>query len=304
MNEKLLEAIKELLPEDKVEAISSALNEALGESKKELEGEYNKKLEEAYAEMAKELETSEKTAETGYSEAYTMIDDLRKRLDTQQIEFEKALEEGYEEAYQALVAERGKNENLEVEMYSEYDKKLAEMKGFIVDKVDEFLQFKGKEIYAQARRDVVNDPRMAEHRVTLAKVVDVVSDYISDDDYSVAATGKLEEAQKALEEIEGQKRILEARNIRLSTENNKLDDTVKVLSEQVTSGKEEVISEERKARTDKATKATSRGEKVTEGTRIIGEGEEPEADDESLVENTMSKKELHDLHVLSGLIQD
>jgi len=52
-------------------------------------------------------------------------------------------------------------------MYEEYDNKLNQMKSYIVDKVDEFLQLKGSEIYEQARRDVLSDPRLAEHKVNL-----------------------------------------------------------------------------------------------------------------------------------------
>jgi len=129
-----------------------------------------------------------------------------------------ALEEGYEEAYQLLKAEQNKNQQLEVEMYEEYDKKLSEMKEYIVDKVDQFLQFKGQEIYEQAKRDVLSDPRMAEHKVTLDKIVDLTSNYLSDEDFAGVTSSKLEETNKALEEMKGQLRIMEARNIRLSTE--------------------------------------------------------------------------------------
>ena len=262
MNKKLLEALKSLLPEEKVEAITAAITEAMEDSTKELEGEYQAKLDEAYASIAQQLEESEATAETGYKEAYSMIADLRNRLDSQKVEFEKAMEEGYEEAYQLLQKEKSKSDTVEVDMYAEYDKKLSEMKEYIVDKVDEFLKVKGQEIYAQARRDIVNDPRLAEHRVTLSKIVDIVSDYITDDDAISATTGKLEEARKTVEEIEGQKRILEARNIRLSTENNKLNDAVRTLNEQVKVSKSQVLSEAKKEKIEIARNVQGRGEKV------------------------------------------
>jgi len=273
MNKNLLEALKSLLPEEKVETISSAITEAMDEAKTELEGEYQAKLDEAYSNVAKQLEESEKTAETGYQEAYSMITDLRNRLDIQKVEFEKAMEEGYEEAYQLLQQEKSKSDTVEVDMYSEYDKKLAEMKEYMVDKVDEFLKVKGQEIYAQARRDVVNDPRLAEHRVALSKIVDIVSDYITDDDAISATNSKLEEARKSLQEMEGQKRILEARTIRLSTENNKLTDSVRTLNEQVKSTKAQVLTEAKKEKIETARNVQGRGEKVLDPkvTRVITE---------------------------------
>jgi hypothetical protein len=273
MNKNLLEALKSLLPEEKVTSITSAITEAMNEAKTELEGEYQAKLDEAYANVAKQLEESEKTAETGYQEAYSMISELRNRLDTQKVEFEKAMEEGYEEAYQLLQQEKSKSDTVEVDMYSEYDKKLAEMKEYMVDKVDEFLKVKGQEIYAQARRDVVNDPRLAEHRVALSKIVDIVSDYITDDDAISATNSKLEEARKSLQELEGQKRILEARTIRLSTENNKLTDSVRTLNEQVKSTKAQVLTEAKKEKIEIARNVQGRGEKVLDPkvTRVITE---------------------------------
>jgi hypothetical protein len=300
MNKKLLEALKALIPEEKVEAITSAITEAMEEATKELEGEYQAKLDEAYANVAKQLEESEKTAETGYQEAYAMITDLRNRLDTQKVEFEKAMEEGYEEAYLMLQAEKSKNETVEVDMYAEYDKKLSEMKEYIVDKVDEFLKVKGQEIYAQARRDIVNDPRLAEHRVALSKIVDIVSDYITDDDAISATNSKLEEARKTLEEIEGQKRILEARNIRLATENNKLNDAVRTLNEQVKTSKEQVLTEAKKEKIETAKNVQGRGEKVLDPkvTKVITEAAK-ETEDKTITEEV--DPEMKAMQILAGV---
>jgi HD-GYP domain-containing protein (c-di-GMP phosphodiesterase class II) len=212
---KIVEALKNLLPENEINEVADAINGLLEEAKQNLEAEYNQKLEEAYAELTSELAESEKIAEKGYEEAYSIIGDLRSRLEIQGQEYKNALEEGYEEAYQMLKSERNKNQNLEVEMYEEYDKKLSEMKEYIVDKVDQFLQVKGSEIYEQARRDVMTDPRMAEHKVALDKIVNIASNYLSDDEFSGINTDKLEQTSKQLEQVKGQIRILEARNIRI-----------------------------------------------------------------------------------------
>lgn len=298
--DKIIEALSKLLPEDKVEPVTGAVREFLEESSGVLEAEYNKKLEEAYAQVSKELKSSEQIAEQGYQESYQIITDLRNRLETQKVEFEQQLEHGYEEAYQMLVAEKGKNENIEVDMYEEYDKKLADMQEHMVDRVDQFLQYKGSEIYAQARRDVISDPRTVEHRIALEKVVDVVSDYISDEEFAVATNGKLEENRQRVEDLEGQKKILEARNIRLSTENNKLNEQVRETTNILT----EATQNAKKERVGKAENATGRGQKVTEGiiAEFNGEVSEeiPEVKDTTLVEN-MGSEFFEQMQVLSGL---
>lgn len=265
---KIVEALKKLLPETEINEVAAAVKQMLEQAKADLEAEYNQKLEEAYAELSSELATAEKTAEQGYEEAYAIIGDLRNRLELQGEEYKAALEEGYEEAYQMLKAEKDKNQQLEVEMYEEYDKKLAEMKEYMVDKLDQFLQFKGQEIYEQAKRDVLNDPRMAEHKVALDKIVDITSNYLSDDDFAAVSSSKLEEATKAIEEMKGQLKIMEARNIRLSTENNKLTEAVRQSKEIVTETRKEVTRvkknetvNEQKERTEKVVNVTGRGNK-------------------------------------------
>lgn len=276
--EKIMEAIKKLLPESDVKEVSSAINEMLNQAKLDLEKEYNEKLEEAYTELSGELSNSEKTAEQGYEEAYAIIADLRNRLDIQGEEYKNALEEGYEEAYQMLKTERSKNGNIEVELYEEYDKKLQEMKEYIVDKVDQFLQVKGQEIYEQARKDVVSDPRIAEHKVALDKIVDIASNYLSDDESQNFSSAKVEEFQKQLEESRGQLRIMEARNIRLSTENTKLNENVRYAKNLITEQKQatssqkrsEVITEQ-KERFEKAKNVTGRGQKVVDQEVVIAE---------------------------------
>lgn len=303
--DKIVEAISKLLPQDKLETVTEAIKQFLDEAKKDLEAEYNQKLEEAYSQVSNELKDEEKKAEQGYQEAYQIIQDLRNRLDTQKIEFEQALEEGYEEAYQMLLAEKGKNENIEVNMYEEYDKKLAEMKDYMIDKIDQFLQYKGHEIYEQARRDVINDPRTVEHRVALDRIVDVVSDYISDDDFSAATNNKIEEARRKIEELEGHKRILEARNIRLSTDINKLNEQVRQAQEVMS---ESAKTDEKKERLEEAKKVTGRGETETGEVKVIAEHQEApvaaskEQKDTTLVEG--NEELFRQMQVLSGLVRD
>ena len=294
MNNKIQEALEKLLPEDQVSEVTSAIEEMLKDAKTDLETEFNNKLEEAYSELSKELKDAEVVAEKGYTEAYSIISELRNRLEVQSEEYEAALEEGYEEAYQMLKEERSKNGGLEVSLYEEYDKKLAEMKEYIVDKVDQFLQFKGSEIYEQAKHDIMNDPRMAEHKAAFDKIVDITSDYLSDEDYAAASGAKLEESKKAVDDLKGQIKLLEARSIRLSTENTKLNEAVRsahnVINEQkevaVVAKKTGIVSEQNE-RVEKSRNVSGRGQLVA-GEAIIAE-------------NASDTSDFNDLQVLAGV---
>jgi hypothetical protein len=250
----------------------------LAEARQQMEKEYNKNLEEAYQSLSAELSDTEKTAYQGYNEAYSIINDLQARLEDQRGEFEKTLEEGYEEAYQMLLAERSSKNSVESDLYEEYDKKLADMKEYIVDKVDEFLQIKGTEIYENAKRDLLSDPRMVEHKVALDKIVNIASDYLTEDEAFFATSSKLDDAKKSVDELRGQLRIMEARNIRLSTENTKLNENVKRASNMINesrnafseSKRAKVISEQ-KERMMKSRSASGKGQLVTENVQVIAE---------------------------------
>jgi hypothetical protein len=294
--EKIVEALTKLLPEDSIEEISEAVKGELEKAKQEYELEYNSKLEEAYAELSKELKDTEETALQGYQEAYAIIEDLRKRLEVQQNEFETTMEEGYEEAYQMLQEEKSKNENLEVEMYEQFNQKLSEMKEYMVDKVDAFLQFKGEELYEAARKEIVNDPHMAEQKVVLDRVVECVSDYISDEDYSSVVNSKIDQAAKKIEELQSQTKILEARNIRLSTENTKLNEAVRETKNLLTENKQE--------RVEKAKNAQGRGRTVNDP-ELVAEWSNNKSDvkketvDTTLVEG-IDPDYLRQMQVLAG----
>jgi hypothetical protein len=295
---KILEALKGLLPEDKAKPVAEAVNTMIDGAKAELEKEYDNKLQEAYAHLADELKKAEGTAETGYQEAYSIIQELRGRLETQQAEFESAMDEGYEEAYQMLVGERGKNEKLEVDIYEEYDKKLADMKEYMVDKIDEFLNYKTKQLVQEAKKEASNDPTIAETKVTLDRIVELVGGYITDEDYTLATSSKLEEALKMLEELRGKQRILEARNIRLSTENKKLNEAVRTTGEALNES-----TKNKKERAESAKNVTGRGKRELDNVEVIAEHNEtpaPKKDtDNTLVESY--GKQMDDMKVLAGL---
>ena len=276
--DKIINSLKKILPEEQVSEVASAVSEMLAEARQQMEREYNKNLEEAYQSLSSELSDTEKTAYQGYNEAYSIINDLQARLEDQKGEFEKTLEEGYEEAYQMLLAERSSKNSVESDLYEEYDKKLADMKEYIVDKVDEFLQIKGTEIYENAKRDLLSDPRMVEHKVALDKIVNIASDYLTEDEAFFATSSKLDDAKKNVDELRGQLRIMEARNIRLSTENTKLNENVKRASNMINesrnafseSKRAKVISEQ-KERMMRSRSASGKGQLVTENVQVIAE---------------------------------
>jgi regulator of replication initiation timing len=137
---------------------------------------------------------------------------------------------------------------------------------------------KGQEIYEQARKDIVTDPRLAEHKVVLDKIVDLTSNYLSDDEVNNVSSAKVEEAIKQADELKGQLRIMEARNIRLSTENTKLNENVRyaknLITEQtraVESRKKSEVITEQNARVEKAQNVTGRGNKVVDQEVVIAE---------------------------------
>jgi regulator of replication initiation timing len=258
--EKIVEALTKLLPGDAVAEVTEAVKNELEGAKQAYEQEYSSKLEEAYAELSEELKSAEETAIQGYKEAYAIIEDLRNRLGTQQKEFELSMEEGYEEAYQMLIAEKGKNENLEVEMYDQFNTKLQEMKEYMVDKVDAFLQYKNNEIYKSVKNEVANDPRNAEHKVALDRVVECVAEYIGDENFTASNSAKVEEVSRKVEELKSQVKILEARNIRLSADNTKLTEAVRETQKVIT----ESAKVEKKERVEKAKNAQGRGRAVND----------------------------------------
>lgn len=279
MEHKIVESLKKLLPEDQVNEVASAVSEMLAEAQEKLEQDYNSNLEEAYSQLSTELSQAEKTAYQGYQEAYEIINDLNSRLEVQKAEFDKTLEEGYEEAYQMLLSERNSKGKVEVDLYEEYDGKLAEMKNYIVEKVDQFLQLKGGEIYEQARHDLINDPRVVEHKVALDKIINITSNYLSDEEKTFATSSKLDESTKRNEELKGQLRMLEARNIRLSTENTRLNESVRKTASVITEARKAMPAQnsrtrmlaEQKERSTKVKTASGRGHINTENIQVIAE---------------------------------
>ena len=273
---KFVEVLKNLLPEDQVKDAAAILDEmfkeATAEISKQKEAEFNKQLEVAYNELSAELKSAEKTAEQGYEEAYAIIADLRNRIEVQKEEFDNQMEENFEEAYQMLLSERAKNSTMEVEIYEEYEKKYLELKEQFVDMLHRFLEQKGGEIAEQVRRDILSDPRTAEHKVALDKIIEIAAGYLGGEEVALATSSRLEDAHKQLEEMRAQIKVMEARNIRLARENEKLSEGVDMLRKSNQKVVAESTKAEKKERIEGAKNASGRGRVVTEQeTKVIAE---------------------------------
>jgi hypothetical protein len=303
--DKVVEALGKLLPEEHLKEVSSAVAELIEEETKTIKTEAEKNLEQAYEQLSTELAEAEKVGEQGYGDAWAIIEDQNNRIESMKEEFDKMLEEQYEEAWSVIKEEKAKNEDLESRMYEEYDNKLGDMKKYVVGKVDEFLQFKGKEIYEQARRDILNDPRMAEHKVVLDKIVGLTSDYLSEEDLALNTSQKLDAVHGENEQLKTQIKRMEGRNIRLSTENNalgqKLHEAVNLIKEHAN---DELLTEQ-KERVKKAANVQGRGKKVlNEGEEIIQEWQNPQVNNNSQQEEgevVIEGFNLKEMQKLAGL---
>jgi regulator of replication initiation timing len=294
--DKITEALKKILPAEQVSEVCEAVKEMMAAEAAATHAAASAKLEEAYAQLSNEMGQMETVAEQGYQQAYEIINSLMKRLDEQREEFEQALEEGFEEAFQELEKEKGKNGTIEVELYEEFDKKLKEMKEFMVDKLDQFLSLQEQEIYEAAERNVLTDPRTVEQRVIVSKMAEMLSDYMNNDDFSRVSSSRLEETSKQLDALKGQLRIMEAKNVNLSRQNNKLTEQVSEANGLLT----EAAKTERKERAGKAKQVSGRGQRVA-ADQIVSEYAAPtnsNSNDQDLREDN---DPLNDLLVLSGL---
>lgn len=297
--DKITQALKKILPADQVAEVAKAVQDMMAEQVAELEAEFQNKLNEAYEQLAEERRADESVAEAGYQQAYQIITSLMGRIDEQREEFETALEEGFEEAYNELQAEKARNQNLETEIYEEAEAKLQEMKNLMVDKVDEFLALQESEIYESAKRDVLNDPRILEQRVAIEKMAELLGEYLGNGAVSNVTSSKLEEAFKQIENLKGQLRIVEAKNVRLSSQNTKLSEQVREAHKVVT----EATKIERMNRANSKGTASGRGQRVV-SEQIISEYAAPTNDKSNNDrELTEGHDPLNDLLVLSGLTQ-
>lgn len=297
----ILEALGKLLPQENVSEVATAVEAMVKEVKDSVESEFNEKLEAAYADLASELKEAEAVAEKGYQEAHSIILDLRNRLDVQKAEFEATLEEEYGEAYKLLEAEKEKNTTLEADLHTHYEEELKKMHGFFVDKIDEFFKANGEEISEHIYRNIINDPTTVESRVALEKITDIVASHVADDELSVVNSKKLEEAVRSTEELKGQVKVLEARNIRLSAENTKLNESVRHAQTVIKEHTQTATKTEKKERVEAAKNVEGRG-KVAQDVEVIKETVDvPANKSETTLVEGLDADALAEFKVLAGL---
>lgn len=304
--DKITEALKKLLPQEQVGEIADVLTSMVEEARTQIEAEkekeYSEKLEAAYAEITKDLAASEKTATEGYEQALAIITGQQNQIALQTEEFKaleeeykKKLNEGYQEAYELLEQEKEKSAKLEVELYEEYDKKVNQLKEGMIEKIDQFLQFKESEIAETVKRELLTDPRVAEHKVTLDKVVEAVSRYMTEDGLVSVTSNKIEESNKKLEEIKGQLRILEARNIKLSNENGKLNENLRQVTSQLNESTKKVET------TEKTKVIKEQNERAEKAKSVTGRGSITADDGVVIAENNSTPGQYSELQVLAGV---
>jgi hypothetical protein len=303
--DKVLEALAGLLPtgtdRDKVAAaVASLLDEAVASVKAQVVAEYNDKLDEGYRIIAEEREKDWQTAELGYKQAYDIIADLRARLTRQEEEFQATLVEEYEKAYQMILVERAKNEELETVLYEEFNKRTEAIREYIVEKCDEFLGEMGDEYYELARREVLNDPCMAEHRVAFERVLDVAKDYLSDEDIMLNTGSKVAELEQQVEHLAVTKRQLEAKNMRLMTENSRVHEYLRETKELI----EKNILVERNERLEVAGNVQGRGFTANEPKREVILGEVVDSNLTSGNNSDKPKTITEQWQVLAGLAEN
>lgn len=293
-------ALAKMLPENQVSEVSDLISSMIEAKAEEIRNESQAKLDEAFEELTQELEAAKAKANEGYEQAYTIINSLMNRIDEQREEYEATLENGFEEAHAENEKLIAKNNTLELELYDEFNNKLQEMGNVMVEKVDQFLALQEVEMYEQAKRDVLNDPRVLEQKIAVEKMAEILSDYISNDTVANVTTAKVEESRRQVEELRAQLRIVEAKNVKLSAKNNQL-------SEQVNDAQgiiAEAHKQDRKERAAKKGNVSGRGQRVVQE-QLISEFNAP-ATNESSNEPTVSEAvdPMHELLVLSGLEQN
>lgn len=295
--DKITQALSKFLPAEQVSEVSKALEAALQEHYSQVESEFQTKLDQVYEQLTNERAADEKIAEAGYEQAYEIISSLMNRIDEQKNEFEATIEEGFEEAYAEIEALRKEKDNIEVALYEDFDKKLGEMKNVFIEKLDQFAELQNAEIYEMAKKDVLSDPRVLEHKIAIEKIIDILSDYVSNEDIAGVSSSKIEESHRQIDALRGQIRLLESKNVKLSVTNNKLSEQVSQARQYVT----EATKIERTNRVNKKGTVSGRGQRVG-GEQLISEftapAEKNVGEDKVLAEGA---NPLSDVLTLAGL---
>lgn len=306
--DKLLEALKKTsLNEEQLGEVSKSVEEMIKEAIQQVEAnkqaEYDRLVAEAYDKAQAEIDGIESKALEGYQQAHDVIQDMQLRIDTLEREYENKMEEGYQQAWEMLEAEQNKNASLELEVMKEADQNLVEMRDFIVEKLDLFLQMQKAEVYDEARRDILNDPKMVEHRVAIEKMAEIMSDYLSTEELAGVSSKHIAEAQRTIEDLQGRLKILETKTVNQSRQIHSLKESVQTKEQQLTEATDKLAETERNERKNDSGKVSGRGQRVLNesGESIIPEfnGTSKNKEKEVISESQL----VEDMLVLSGIAQ-
>lgn len=286
--DKLLEALKATsLTESQVNDVTKAVEDMVSEAIQQIETkkqeEYDGKIEEAYDKIQAEIDQTEAKALEGYQQAHEIIQDQQLRIETLEREYENKMEEGYQQAWEMLQAEQAKNESLESELQQENDARLNEMRNFIVEKLDLFLQMQKAEVYEEARRDILNDPKMVEHRIALERMAEIMSDYLSVEELAGTSSKKIAEQQSYIEDLEGRVKILDRKVINQSKQLHSVNEAIRQ-NEQLVTEANKILAEQ-----DKNERKNSKGTVSGRGQRVLSENR----NEEIVKENVETKEEKH-----------
>lgn len=295
--DRLTEALKNLLKPEEIQEVAKAVEEMVAEAKSELEAEFQSKLEESFIAHQEELKEAEAVAEKGYNQALQIITDQQVRMDEMKQEYQEAMDEGFEEAFNEVERLKEEKENVEVELYKEFDERLQQMQAFWVEKVDTFMTLQEGELYDKAYRAVVSDPRLMEHKVLLDKIVNLIADRVSEEDFSAATSSKLEESYKHIEDLKAQLRIVESKNFNIGRTNQKLMEQVRQAQQIMT----ESVKAERTERAAKKQNVSGRGQMQLVNEQVVPEYQNPAAKKPQQQQVSESVDISTDVLVLAGM---
>lgn len=278
VTQKIMESFKGMIPEDQASTVEQAVNEFVNETELKIKSEYEKTLEESYKEWDEQLkearqEGENKVRETeavaleGYQEAKDMLEAKEEEMIIQKSEFENFLEEQYAIAGKMLEEEKGKNEEIEQNLYEAYSQQIEDIKEDLVNKLDSFLNDKIEEIAVEVRKELKNSPEVLENKVAFDRIKDIVAASLTPNELQNTASNKVEELEEGIEDLQKEIKALKAKNLRLTTENAQFSKDTKTISESVSSEKRDEafyeavrVEAERRISEKNAQKAEGRGD--------------------------------------------
>lgn len=296
VTQKIMESFKGMIPEDQASSVEQAINEFVDETESKIKSEYEKTLEESYKdwdEQLKEareegenkLKESETIALEGYERAKQMLQEKEEAFEIQKEEFDNFLLEQYEIAGRLLEEEKGKNEEIEQNLYEAYVQQIEDIKEDLVNKLDNFINDKIEEISVAVRKELKNSPEILENKVAFDRIKDIVVSSLSTNEIENKSNEEVEELEESLDELKREIKALKAKNLRLTTENANYQKESKVISESV-ENKEEEKEEKDKAYYEEVRKEAERRLAEKNAMKVEGHGNNTEISEEDILKET------------------